>query len=365
MRQQQKLTAAEQKIISLGRVLQSLREEDHVDALIATTISYLQEQFEYSLIWIALYDRLNHILFGQGGVIPSGNTSYLQQRVVLNPGDLLEQVVIEQRPLGVADLRAEIRIEAWQQLAQQFNIQGTIVVPICYKNRCLGLVLLGSERWGYLLGGEARARLMMVVGELGAALYEREMDLQHKQTKRLDEPLLRLLNNLQTLNHLEQRLEAVLETTQEFILPTRTNIYWFDREGYYFWRRLSNKKNHQETTAKITVHELSDFYIALSVNEIVWIGEGRSSLKSNFTVKLLQRFGVRSLLAAPIIWQKDLLGFLTVESTEPRIWTEAEKNFTKTAAGLTSLTAPLEETESTIKQIQNDAYLTSQIVQGI
>ncbi|MER3587314.1 MAG: ATP-binding protein, partial [Mastigocladus sp. ERB_26_1] len=94
MRQQQKLTAAEQQIISLGRVLQSLREEDHVDALIATTISYLQEQFEYSLIWIALYDRLNHMLFGQGGVIPSGNTSYLQQRVVLNPGDLLEQVVI-------------------------------------------------------------------------------------------------------------------------------------------------------------------------------------------------------------------------------------------------------------------------------
>ncbi|WP_337886394.1 GAF domain-containing sensor histidine kinase [Fischerella thermalis] len=365
MRQQQKLTAAEQQIISLGRVLQSLREEDHVDALIATTISYLQEQFEYSLIWIALYDRLNHMLFGQGGVIPSGNTSYLQQRVVLNPGDLLEQVVIEQRPLGVADLRAEIRIEAWQQLAQQFNIQGTIVVPICYKNRCLGLVLLGSERWGYLLSGEARARLMMVVGELGAALYEREMDLQHKQTKRLDEPLLRLLNNLQALNHLEQRLDAVLETTQEFILPTRTNIYWFDREGYYFWRRLSNKKKHQETTAKITVHELSDFYIALSVNEIVWIGEGRSSLKSNFTVKLLQRFGVRSLLAAPIIWQKDLLGFLTVESSEARIWTEAEKNFTKTAASLISLVAPLEDTENTIKEIQNDAYLTSQIAQGI
>ncbi len=66
MRQQQKLTAAEKQIISLGRVLQNLREEDDIDGLIAITISYLQEQFEYSLIWIALYDRLNHILFGQG-----------------------------------------------------------------------------------------------------------------------------------------------------------------------------------------------------------------------------------------------------------------------------------------------------------
>ncbi|MFB2770811.1 GAF domain-containing protein [Pelatocladus sp. BLCC-F211] len=370
MRQQQKFTAAEEQIISLGRVLQSLREEGDIDGLIATTISYLQEQFEYSLIWIALYDRLNHILFGQGGVIPGSNTSCLKQRVVLNPGDLLEQVVIEQRPLGVADLRTETRIEEWQSLAQKFNIQGTIVIPICYKNFCLGLVLLGSERWGYLLGGEARARLMMLVGELGAELYEREIDLQHKQTKRLDEPLLKLLENLQTLNHLEQRLEAVIEATHAFVLPKRTNIYWFNREGHFFWRRLINKSNsrnflHEEATAKITVHELSDFYLALSVNEIVWIGEGRSSLKSNFTVKLLQRFGVRSLLAAPIIWQKDLLGFLTVESIEPRIWTEAEKNFTKSAAGLTSLVAPLEETENTITQIQNDAYLTGQIAQGI
>ncbi|MGJ5674048.1 MAG: GAF domain-containing protein [Nostochopsis sp.] len=372
MRPQQKFTAAEQQIISLGRVLQSLREEDDIDGLIATIISYLQDQFEYSLIWIALYDRLNHILFGQGGVIPGSNTSYLKQRVVLNPGDLLEQVVIEQRPLGVADLRTEMRIEGWQSLAQKFNIQGTIVIPICYKNFCLGLILLGSERWGYLLGGDARARLMIVVGELGSGLYEREMDLQHKQTKRLDEPLLKLLENLQALNHLEQRLEAVIEATHAFILPKRTNIYWFNREGHFFWRRLSNKntsrtfqQNHEEDTAKITVHELSDFYLALSVNEIVWIGEGRSSLKSNFTVKLLQRFGVRSLLAAPIIWQKDLLGFLTVESIEPRIWTEAEKNFTKSTAGLTSLVAPLEETESTITQIQNDAYLTGQIAQGI
>ncbi|MBW4434407.1 MAG: GAF domain-containing protein [Pelatocladus maniniholoensis HA4357-MV3] len=323
-------------------------------------------------IWIALYDRLNHILFGQGGVIPGNDINCLKQRVVLNPGDLLEQVVIEQRPLGVADLRTEMRIEEWQSLAQKFNIQGTIVVPICYKNFCLGLILLGSERWGYLLGGEARARLMMVVGELGSGIYQKEMDLQHKQIKRLDEPLLKLLENLQALNLLEQRLEAVIEAIHAFVLPKRTNIYWFDRESYYFWRRLSNKntsrnfqQNHEETTAKITVHELSDFYIALSVNEIVWIGEGRSSLKSNFTVKLLQHFGVRSLLAAPIIWQKDLLGFLTVETTEPRIWTEAEKNFIKSAAGLTSLVAPLEETQSTITQIQNDAYLTGQIAQGI
>ncbi|HLO85987.1 MAG TPA: GAF domain-containing protein, partial [Nostocaceae cyanobacterium] len=115
----------------------------------------------------------------------------------------------------------------------------------------------------------------------------------------------------------------------------------------------------------MTVQELSDFYYALATNQIVWIGEGRSSLKSNFTGKLLQRLQVRSLLAAPIIWQKDLIGFLAVESHEARIWTEADKNFVQGAAGLISLIAPTEDIETAINQVEQDAQLTNQIAQAI
>ncbi|MBR8834706.1 MAG: GAF domain-containing protein [Stigonema ocellatum SAG 48.90 = DSM 106950] len=372
MGQPQKQDAAEQQILSLGRVLQSLREGDDVDVLIETTISYLKEQFDYSLMWIALYDRLNHILFGKGGIAPSSDTSFLQQRLVLSPGDLLEQVVIEHRPLGVADLRAETRAESWRDLAKKCNIQGTIILPIRYKDRCLGLVLLGSRRWGYLLGGDAKARLMMVLGELGATLYQIEVDLQHKQTRRSDEPLLQLLENLRSLSNLEQKLEAVVQATHEFVLPTHTNIYWFERERRYFWLRVSNKllnvisarSNHQPV-AGITVQDVSEFYYALSMNQIVTVGEGHSSLKSNFTGKLLQRLQVRSLLAAPIIWQKDLLGFLAVEGKEARIWTEADNNFVKGAAGLISLVAPSEGMETTIKKIQQDTQLTGEVAKAI
>lgn len=371
MGQPQKPIAAEQQILSLGRVLQSLREEDDVDVLIETTISYLKEQFDYKLIWIALYDRLNHILFGKGGITPDHDTSFLRQRVVLSPGDLLEQVVIEQHPLGIADLQTEIRAPEWRKIAEKFHIQGTIILPIRYKDRCLGVLLLGSERWGYLLTGEAKARLMMVLGELGAVLYQNEMHLQQKQTKRTDEPLLELLENLRTLSNLNQRLEATVQATHKFVSPNRTNVYWFEREGRYFWCRMSNqlvtidRNSSSQQAAGMTVQELSDFYYALTVNQIVSIGDARSSLKSHFTAKLLQRLKVRSLLAAPIIWQKNLLGFLAVESNEPRIWTEADKNFVQGAAGLISLVATTESMESTIKQIQEDAQLTSQVAQGI
>ncbi|MCM0591770.1 MAG: GAF domain-containing protein [Gloeotrichia echinulata DEX184] len=372
MGQPQKPIAAEQQILSLGRVLQKLREADSVDVLIETTIAYLQEEFDYKLIWIALYDRVNHILSGKGGIIPASDTNFLQQRVVLSPGDLFEQVVIEQRPLGIPDLQVEHRVEGWQELAIKFQIQGTIILPIRYKQYCLGLVLLGSQHWGYLLAGEARARLLIVLGELGAALYQHQLDLQRQQTKRYDEPLLKLLENLNTLNNLDHRLKAVVVATHQFVCPTDTKIYWFEPQGRSFRCRVSNQlgkiglnSTRQQPALGITVQELSDFYYALAVNQIVWIGESRSSLKSDFTVKLLERLQVRSLLAAPIMWQKDLLGFLAIESNQPRIWMETDKNFVQAAAGLISLVAPTDSIESTIKEIQQNAQLTSQVAQAI
>ncbi|MBD2300806.1 GAF domain-containing protein [Nostoc sp. FACHB-190] len=372
MGQPQRPIAAEHTIIALGRVLQTLREEDNVDVLIDTTIAYIKEQFDYNLVWIALYDRPKHTLVGKGGVAPDGDTKFLRKQVTLTPGGLLEQVVIEQRPLGVADLRLEPRAAEWQEIGKKFNIQGTVVLPIRYRDCFLGLLLFGSERWGYLLPGDAKARLLMVLGELGAVLYQQEVNLQQQQTKHLDQPILHLLENLRTLNNIDQKLKAVVQTTHQFVAPSRTNIYWFERQGRYFWCRMSNQlanigrnNSQQQLAAGMTVQDLSEFYYALSVNQIVLIGDERSSLKSHFTAKVLERLQVRSLLAAPIMWQKELLGFLAVEANEPRIWTEADKNFVQSAAGLVSLVAPSETMDTTIKQIQEDAQLTSQVAQAI
>ena len=107
MSQQQKPNSDDKKLVSLGRVLQILREEDNVDVLIETSLNYLQAEFDYSLIWIGFYDRLDHRILGKGGIAPGGDISFLKQRIFLNPGDLLEQVVIQLRPIGVPDLRQE------------------------------------------------------------------------------------------------------------------------------------------------------------------------------------------------------------------------------------------------------------------
>ncbi|MFM2064326.1 MAG: hypothetical protein RLZZ507_3997 [Cyanobacteriota bacterium] len=371
---QPKKPSAEQQILSLGKILQTLREEDDVEVLIKTTIAYLRQHFDYQFIWLALYDSGSKKLHGKGGITPDGETSYLKRSVLLNPGNLVGQVVTQLCPVGVAKLRGEIRAPEWQEVAAKYDIQGTIIFPIRYKDNCLGVVLLGSQRWGYLLAGDARAKLMIVIGELGVVLdqHQKQKNFQDNPNNSATESLLKLLENLRSLTHLDKKLEAAVEATDQFISPSRTNIYWFEREGNYFWCRMSSQLvnigrdwNDQRASAGITAQDLSDVYFALAVNQVVWLSEFDSSLKSHVQDKLLQRLGVRSLLAAPIIWQKDLLGFLAVESTEPRIWTQADKSFVQGAAGLISLAVPTENIETTLGQIQQNHQLTHKFAQAI
>lgn len=371
MGQQQKQTDSEKQLVSLGRVLQTLREEENIDVLIETTINYIKSEFEYSLIWIGLYDRVEHRLFGKGGVMPTGNTTVLKQRFFLTPGDLLEQVVIQQRPAGVPDLREERRAGEWRKIAQTFNIQGTMVFPIRYRALCLGVVILGSNLWGISPRSDEKARLSMIFGELAGTLNQIEVNWHRQQTKRPEEPLFSLLSQLRSLPNLTQRLAAIVEETHKFINPTRTNIYWFERERRYFWRRVGNQNKIQglgethQPASGITVQEVSSFYKALASDQLVAIGEAHSSLKADTTSRLMQQIKARSLLAAPIIYQNELLGFLAVEGNEARIWEEAEKNYIRSAAQLIALTSPLEEMESTIQRIRQDQALTSEIVRAI
>ena len=50
MGQFEESTALEQPIMTLGRVLQTLQDEDNVDVLIETILNYLKTEFNYSLI---------------------------------------------------------------------------------------------------------------------------------------------------------------------------------------------------------------------------------------------------------------------------------------------------------------------------
>ncbi len=371
MNEQQRRKDLDEGIVTLERVLQTLREDENVDVLLETTLSYLQAEFDWRLIWIGLYDRAGHRLFGKGGMTPNGDQSFLKQRFTLNPGDLLEQVVIQLQPVVIPDLRSENRAGEWRKWAQNFNIQGTILFPLRYKDRCYGVILLGADQWGSSLSSVEKTQLTIVLGGLATALYQIEKDWVRTLTKRPDESLIALISQLRELRSLDQYLQTVVEQTHEFIEPTRTNVYWFERERRYFWRRVSNRQvapglgGLKRPASGITVQDLGGFYEALAKEQMVWIGESHSSLKSELTGRLMQQIRARSLLAAPIVLEGELLGFLAVEASEPRIWQEDEKNYLRGVGQLVALTAPLSEMEERIQQAELDRDLTAGIARAI
>lgn len=358
-------------LVALGRALQILREEENADVLIETALDYLSQEFSYRLIWIGLYDRLEHRLFGKGGITPTGDTTFLKQWFNLNPGDVLEQVVIQQRPVGIPDLRNEVRAGEWRRAGQEFGIQGTLLFPLRCKDRCFGVALLGSHLWGVSPRPAEKAQLSLLLGGLAAALYQIEVEWQRSSVKRADQPLFQVLDELVKLPNVEQRLEAVVRMTQQFITPTRTNLYWYSPEGRYFWHRLGNRHailragSTRSNAPGLTVAEVNDFYQALTAGQLVTIGAGRSLLKSGSTERLLGRLRARSLLAAPIQVQGELLGFLAVEDSEPRIWEEAESNYVRANAQLVGLVVGTEELETTLEETQKNAHFGAEVAQVI
>lgn len=371
MGEQERSKDLDEQIAALERVLQTLREEENVEVLLETTLGYLQDQFDWRLIWIGLYDRQAHRLFGKGGMTPNGDISFLKQRFALNPGDLLEQVVIQLRPVSVPDLRSENRAGEWRKAAQTFNIQGTTLFPLRYKDRCYGVVLVGSDEWGTSPAAGEKTQLGIIFGALATALYQIEKDWQRTLTKHPDESLIALISQLRELRSLDRYLQVVVEGAHEFIEPTRTNVYWFERERRYFWRRVSNRQiapalgAPSRPASGITVQDLGEFYQALANEQMVWIGESHSSLKTELTGRLMQQIRARSLLAAPIVLEGELLGFLAVEANEPRIWQDNEKNYLRGVAQLVALTAPLSEMEARIVKTELDRDLTAGIARAI
>ncbi|MFB8792602.1 MAG: histidine kinase [Potamolinea sp.] len=361
----------ENQLVALGRVLQTLREEENAEVLIETTLDYLKAELKYPLIWIGLYDRMEHRLFGKGGITPIGETKFLKQRFNLNPGDILEQVVIEQRPLSVADLRSEVRAGEWRKAAIEFGIQGALIFPLRFKDRCFGVALLGSQQWGISPRPTEKSQLSLLLGSLAAALYQIEEEWQRSTTKRPDQALFHLLEDLVQFPTLTQRLDTVVKMAQQFVAPTRTNLYWYSPERRYFWQRVGKRQSvsrlgdSRTSASGLTVAEANDFYQALVAGQLVAIGAGRSMLKAESTERLLGRVRARSLLAAPIQARGELLGFLAVEDQDARIWEEEESNYVRACAQLLGVLAGSEKIEATLQETQTDIHFTAEIAQLI
>jgi GAF domain-containing protein len=364
----------EKHLANLSQLLQNLWETDDLESQIAAALEYLKTEYKYTLLWVGFYDRFKHQLITKGIYHEKGN-HFGRQPMELHPGDLMEQVVVQQRPMVIADLQSESRAGEWAPIAAKFKLQGTAIFPLRRKDRCFGVLVLGSNRWGLTPSAIEKSTLFTVANALAKILYHQDTEQQRQQIKQPSKPLLTLLETIEAVSGLEERLQLVADETQQFIGAAQTSIYWFEPQKRHFWHRLSNRKrtyranetNNRPSTEPETLFadDLKGFYQALSNGELVVLGEVDSSLKASMIGRLTAHLKAQSLLAAPISSQGELLGFLAVEGHAARIWSDPEKQYIRGAAQLIGLTMPASTMEDSIARIKANQLVTTGLARSI
>ncbi|TAF51075.1 MAG: GAF domain-containing protein [Oscillatoriales cyanobacterium] len=379
------LAANNDLTLDLGRVLQRLRVTDGTEMLVKVVIDFLRDQFaRCPLIWLGLYDRRTHKVTGKGGVLPSDNRRALRHSFGLMAGDTLEQVVVQQRPIYIANLQREKNAGDWSRAARQAGIQSAFVLPVASRKKCLGLVVLGSEQMGFELDILETTQLSIVLGEFANILALRELEELRIQAQHPHTVLLTAMQHLQRSDPFGRCIERVLEEVHQFIRPTQTQLYWIDRDRQCFVRHeLAITLEGRDfpswidtdravplpldlvadfESSGLLISAFAGFHDHLLKNQPVAIGESYSSLSSADTGKLMFHLKARSLLAAPL-WHHqgdrgELLGFLAVTAHLARMWTKDEQQFLHGVSRSIALATSAHRATRSYQQLQRNHTAT-------
>ncbi len=365
--------------VALQATLQQMREQSDANALIQLTLEYVKAVFGAPLIWLAFYDYQNHQLLGQGGFSLVEEQTLLRGVHPLQPGEILEQVVIEQRPISLPDLSQEPRMGIWQREARRLGgIQGCFIYPFpaVGRRRCLGILMLGSQMWGVTTREDEKALLGILLGQLAASLQELENAWQQQTEKRLEDLLLRLGTAMRQAGSLQERVSLVRQELQTFLGAVHIQVYWHERsQGRFVPHGSASRPSQPPTPAPISkeakagaaspkdgslsLRELGDMYYTLTDGQVVVGGTGTT--RSEVPPKLMQQLRAQAVLAAPILLERDLLGFIWVQSELPRTWQAVERQLVAAAANGLALAAPLENLDRRIRQLADDQEFVHQV----
>lgn len=345
----------------LSQVLPAIWEAETIEGSIQEALAAIRAEFGYTLLWVGLYDRFTHKLTTRG-VLTNGPRRFSQTSLSLHPGDLLEQVIVQKQPTVVADIQEESRAGAWARVAKNFELQGTIVLPIQRKGICFGLIILSSRRWGVMPGILENSTLLAINNALAEAIHQNALETQRQQTKQPAKPLLSLLGTLGRLPGLDGRLQVVADETQKFV-GAPVSIFWLEPRGRHFWPRVGKLSSKSNNT--LPVSDMQALYQKLCANELVALGEIEGSLKASVANQLMQHLSIQSLIVAPIIYQDELQGFITIEGTSPRIWSDVEKDYVQGAAQLIGIAMPTSEMDEALSKIKSNHLLSAGITRSI
>lgn len=293
------------------------------------------------LVWLGLLEGQPQHIQGQGGFTPKGSHGLLTSRMALVPGEFIDRVTTDQEVFLSADLGLDPRSKAWWVYAREWGIQGVAAFPLIWRGSCLGICVLGSCRWGLLLS-TAEARSIKILGDLiGAALSQDKTEVELARQNQLTAPLLALTDRLRQPQQMDPVFQSVVDELFERLTPSRTAIYWLDADRREYWVRSTRQKPNgggPVAATRIPLLDLYGLYQEFKEDRAVAITDIHADLRALIGQPYLQKFKLLALLAHPIIYQGELLGHLSIEHDQPRVWQLEEHQLVRAMANLIGVT---------------------------
>jgi GAF domain-containing protein len=330
-------TEYEKRQLAFYRYVQGLQRQDAIEGMGTILFAFLKEWFQFELIWIAQYDAKSHLLSGIQGVLPKTterDTHFLRRKHPILPGDLFDQVLLTGTLQEIPSLKQEQRVGDWQAVAQSQNIQGSMILPIRYRQQSFGAILVGTTLWGGHPRPEEMIELKMLATTLGTELHRilgQSASLPAHQSNQLS---VEIIGQILAAETFEERLPLVLEQLHQTIRPARTCIYWFDTENqscrlHDIYTGPSPRRSSSSKVIPridLALQSIASFYQSSLQNQTVAIADMQGLITSNQApTRLMTMTKSRAWLSAPIFDRGRLIAVLATEDNDPHLWSEIDR----------------------------------------
>ncbi|MGA7952916.1 MAG: GAF domain-containing protein [Gloeobacterales cyanobacterium] len=358
-------------LLILGALSKILERPGDFQQKIHHVFSVLEQDLGFQLGWIGLLEDNHKVISGKGGFAPTQSPIFLNRRTV-KPGDLVDLISHHPSIIQIGNLQEDLRCRDWWPHAKEWNIQGAIGFPITHQGECLGVGILGLTRWGGTLDREAEQGIYLFANLLGTALKQDTSKVAKQED--FSSPLYTLADRLRQPQDADTIFQTVCAEVHERIQPSRTVIYWLDPDNRDFWVRamtptvLTQGSGPQSVSLgqRFPLKELYSLHQALKADRLVTIPDCLNDIRGLIGRNHLKRTQLIALMAYPIIYQNELLGYLSVEMcTEPRLWTTEEGRLLTALAHLIGVTTTQVRLYEVSKRQALEQTLINQITRDI
>lgn len=334
-------TESDQCLDPLRNVLFHIQWASDEESIVKSVTDFTLNQFKYSLVWVAWYCDDRQML--SGSYTLDGKPGKISNCPIL-AGDLFDQSLLMRHPISITNLKEEKRLGPLQSLALKAGIQGTVLQPIHYKKKPIGVILLGSHHWGINPRNDETLQLSMLANTVGASYSALQIDppsaLMTGTGLSSYSQMLELFMHLQTVEEQVDQVGAHLYQQNE---DTICGIYQLDlSQGEFVCPHLYQSREKGAFRSRNSGHSLilppqSPFARYLESHKVLAISDIQSTVDITTPSTLIQDLKVRALLLSPIIIGKVLQGFVLMGHTSPYVWSGLQKEQCRLAALLLSL----------------------------